>query len=256
MNIKQQICDLFEVYSDKAGVTRVVTPLEYAGSGDKIVVRVRPGQNGGYVVDENGEAVFNAMMAGGDISSAPVSRWLEEFHHKGPVFFDESDERLYALFSREEQAAPCIFRVAQAAQRLHAVATARVAEPERPSEIFRKQVKELMVAVATQLNIPINHEVTLPIAGDFKADHVIESGTPLLIITAISDARLLEAEVICMQYRADQRRAHIWAIADKQSTVGQQQFERANYYMDKALIFQQDSLRQLLIQEMTPPTVH
>ena len=41
----------FEVHPDEDGVTRVVTPLEYVGSGDKIVVRVRPDGHG-YSIDD------------------------------------------------------------------------------------------------------------------------------------------------------------------------------------------------------------
>ena len=58
-----------------------------------------------------------------------------------------------------------------------------------------------------------------------------------------------------MQYRADNRKAHIWAIAESQASVGKKQFERAGYYTSKAVIFQPESLRQLMTAELNP-TVH
>lgn len=251
MNIKRQICELFEVHTDHGGVTRIVTPLEYVGTGDKIVVRVRQKDNG-YSIDENGEAAFNAAMSGGDISSDVVERWLEEFHATGPVVFDQEDERLHVESEREDLIAPYIFRVAEAAQRLHAVATARA---ERQTGDFKERVKELMITVAEQLNIEISHDIELPIAGGLKADHVIGTEKPLLIIAATTPTRLLEAEVIYMQYRADKRPAHVWAIAENQVSVGRKQFERAGYYTDKVVVYQSDSLRHLVTAELTP-TVH
>lgn len=247
MNIKRQICDLFEVFLDEGGVTRVVTPLEYIGTGDKIVVRVRENEHG-YSIDENGEAAFTAAMAGADLSSDVVSRWIDDFHEKGPIFFDEEDERLHLEVKHENLLGPSIFRVAEAAQRLHAIATSR---GERQAGDFKERVKDLMVAVAQQLGIAITHDVELPIAGGLKADHVIEGPTPLLVIAATSPTRLLEAEVIYMQYRADGRKSHIWAIAESQSSVGKKQFERAGYYTNRAVIFQPDSLRQLVVGELS-----
>lgn len=251
MNIKRAICELFEVYPDENGVTRVVTPLEYVGTGDKIVVRVRE-SNEGYSIDENGEAAFNASLAGGDMSSDVVARWLNEFHEAGPVLFDETNEQLHIEATDSDLIAPYIFRVAEAAQRLHAVATSRA---ERQTGDFKERVKDLMIAVSQQLNLTIKHDVELSIAGGLRADHVIESQTPLLIIAATSPTRLLEAEVIYMQYRAEKRSAHVWAVAESQATVGRKQFERAGYYTSRTVVFQPDSLRQLVATELNP-TVH
>jgi len=71
-DIKTRICSLFNVLEDEGGVQRVITPIEYASTGDAVVVRVRPRSDGGFVVDENGEAALNASMAGGDIECDAV----------------------------------------------------------------------------------------------------------------------------------------------------------------------------------------
>lgn len=248
MDIKRQICDLFEVHADEGGVTRVVTPLEYVGSGDNVVVRVRP-QGQGYSIDENGEAAFSAAMSGGDMDSEVVARWISEFHESGPVLFDEETELLHSYAENQEVIVPYIFRVAEAAQRLHAVATSRVGRQESD---FKEKVKELVVAVARELDLRIEHDVDLPIAGNLTVDHVIHAPTPLLIVSASYPARLLEAEVIYMQYRADKRPAHVWAIAESQAAVGRKHFERAGYYTNRAVVYQPESLRQLVAAECSP----
>lgn len=52
-DLKRAICSLFEVYADEDGVQRIVTPLEYPGSNDRIVVRVRQSGDGqGFKIDE------------------------------------------------------------------------------------------------------------------------------------------------------------------------------------------------------------
>lgn len=37
-DLKQAICSLFEVHTDEGGVQRIVTPIEYPGSNDQIVI--------------------------------------------------------------------------------------------------------------------------------------------------------------------------------------------------------------------------
>ncbi len=51
-----------------------------------------------------------------------------------------------------------------------------------------------------------------------------------------------------MQYRSEKKPGYVLAIAEDQQSVGKRQFERANYYTDKTVIFNPDSLRQLVTQ--------
>ena len=60
--LKQTICALFEVHEDSASVQRIVTPLEYPGSNDKVVIRVRQ-RSHGFEIDENGEAALYASTS-------------------------------------------------------------------------------------------------------------------------------------------------------------------------------------------------
>lgn len=238
-NLKQAICSLFEVHADEGGVQRVVTPLEYPGSSDQIVVRVRP-KDDGFSIDENGEAAFYASLNGGDIDSGAVERWADELAL--PVQFTE-DERLVAFAANEQLIAPYIFRVASAAQQLHSIATART---DRQSSVFPETVKKVVYEIAAALNVGVKSDVELPIAGGLKADHVIDTKTPLIVVTATSPTRLLEAEIIFMQYRADAKAGYILAVAESQGAVGKKQFERANYYTHKTVVFEQNLLRQVI----------
>ncbi len=54
-NLKAAICALFDVHEDEGGTQRVVTPLEFPGSRDQVVVRVRP-RGTHWEIDENAEA--------------------------------------------------------------------------------------------------------------------------------------------------------------------------------------------------------
>lgn len=197
-DLKRAICASFEVYEDQEGVQRVVTPLEYGGSGDRVVVRVRPTAEG-FDIDENGEASLYAAMSGGDPEAEVVSRWAEELLSFSPVRFEE-DEVLRARTSDLRLVTSYVFRVAEAAQQLHALATSR---SERKASDFKDKVADIVQSVAKELRCSVKSDVELSIAGGMRADHVIEAANPLIVIAAGSPARLLEAEVIYMQYRAE-----------------------------------------------------
>jgi hypothetical protein len=51
VDLKRALCELFEIHLDERGVQRIVTPLEYPGSNDRVVLRVRP-QADHWMVDE------------------------------------------------------------------------------------------------------------------------------------------------------------------------------------------------------------
>ncbi len=248
IDLKRAICSLFEVHADEGDVQRIVTPLEYSGSNDQIVVRVRPAGNGqGFVIDENGEAAFYAGLNGGDVESDAVGRWAAALSSISPVEFTE-DEKISAFASDERLVAPYIFRVAEAAQQLHAIATARV---DRQAGDFKERIKQVVQEIATELKLQCASDVELPIAGGLKADHVLGTSKPLIIIAATSSTRLLEAEVIYMQYRADNKPGYILAVAEDQTSVGKKQYERAAYYTNKAVIFNQDAFSKLISNEVT-----
>jgi len=241
-NIKSEICSLFEVHDDGNGVHRIITPLEYTGSGDRIVVRVREREDG-FIVDENGEAALYATMADGDVEVEAVSRWAAELGGSSPVRMSE-DEVLSAKASDQRLISSYIFRVAEAAQQLHAIATAR--QPRKASE-FKSQVATTVAAASANVGFAYESDVPLPIAGDFIADHVIDAKTPLIIIAATGIQRLLEAEIIHMRYQQEKMPAFVLAAVESQKAVGPKQFERANYYTGKTVTFNAADFSSLVI---------
>lgn len=245
-DLKSAICSLFEVHTEKSGVQRVITPIEYPGSGDRVVVRIRPVE-GGFQLDENGEAALYANMAGGDSESDGVDRWATDLSLYSPVKFDSDNQTIRVFTSDSRLVAPYIFRVAEAAQQLFSITTARV---ERHSSDFKERVASVIMETAKKLSIPFEQDFELPIAGGMVADHYLPTKVPLIIITATSSTRLLEAEVIHMQYQIEQTPGFVLAIAESQSSVGKKQFERANYYTGKTVSFNPNDLRQMITQRM------
>lgn len=246
-NLQHAIGSLFEVHTDEGNVQRVVTPLEYPGSNDQIVVRVRPGQNGvGYSIDENGEAAFYASLNGGDVDSEAFGRWATELPQFSPVRFDEQ-EVLSAFTQNEKLIAPYIFRVAEAAQQLLSIATSRA---PRQESLFKHLVKQTVQEIAAQLNLEYKADVELPISGGLIADHVVGTNHPLIIFSATSATRLLEAEVVYMQYRQEKKPGYILAVAESQESVGKKQYERAGYYTNKVLIFNQGAFGNYLSNDL------
>lgn len=241
-DIKHAICALFEVHSDANGVQRIVTPLEYPGSGDRIVIRVRP-HGRGFSLDENGEAALYASMAGGDTEADNVMRWAGELEHQSPARYDAEDESIRIYTEDQRLLAPYIFRVAEAAQQLFAISTSRT---ERQTSDFKERVKSVVAETANKLSLPVKLDYDLPIAGGLMADYYIESSVPLIIIAATSTTRLLEAEVIHMQYRVNKMNGFVLAVAESQASVGKRQFERANYYTGKTVSFIPYDLEQLI----------
>lgn len=242
--LKQTICSLFEVHEDSSSVQRIVTPLEYPGSNDKVVIRVRQRADG-FEIDENGEAALYASMHGGDVESELVQRWAEDLNLTTGV--DYSDETLVASLRDQHLIAPTIFQVAAAAQQLFALATSH---KERAANDFKDRVAEVVAEIADSLKLPHRSNVELPFAGNMMADHVIDHATPLIVIAASSTTRLLEAEVIHMQYLYTQQPGFVLAIAESEQAVGKKQFKRANFYTGKTVDFSPPDLKQLLRQQL------
>ena len=242
--LKQTICALFEVHEDSGSVQRIITPLEYPGSNDKVVIRVRQ-RTHGFEIDENGEAALYASMHGGDVDSELVQRWAEELSQTTGV--DYSGETLIASLSDQRLIAPTIFHVASAAQQLFALATSH---KERAANDFKDRVAEVVAEIANALNLPYRSNIELTMAGSMVADHVIDHAIPLIVIAASSATRLLEAEVIHMQYLHSHQPGFVLAIAESEQAVGKKQFKRANFYTGKTVDFSPSDLKQLLRQQL------
>ena len=79
------------------------------------------------------------------------------------------------------------------------------------------------------------------------ADHIIQSPIRLIVAAATGATRLLEAEVIHMQYRIQKKPGYVLAVVESRKAVGKKQFERANYYTGKTVIFESNDLKNLIV---------
>lgn len=245
-DLKQAICALFEVVDDAHGVQRIITPLRYPGSNDNVVIRVRP-RDESMQIDENGEAALYASMHGGDIDSEIIVRWAEELRATTSLDFTD-DEVIKAEVRDLRMVAPSILHVAAASQQLFALATSH---KERATSDFKERVAAIVQEVSAALSLPLQNNVELPIAGGLEADHLIgATSNPVIVIAATSATRLLEAEVIHMQYRYTQQPGFVLAVAESDKIVGIKQFHRANYYTGKTVQFSPHDFGQLLRQQL------
>jgi hypothetical protein len=182
-------------------------------------------------------------MIGGDVESGAVEQWSQNLSQLSPARLCD-DEVIRATTTDERLVVPYVFRVAEAAQQLYGVATSR---PERQSTSdFKERLTRTIAEIATEFGVGYRSEVELPISGGLTADHLIETPTPSIIIAATSAKRLLEGELIHLQYRAVHMPGHVLAIAENQQAVGKTEFERANYYTWKTVVFDARNLRSLI----------
>jgi len=245
-NLQHAICSLFEVHDDENGVQRVVTPLEYSGSGDQIVVRVRP-TTGGFRIDENGDSAFFAELNGGSLDGDAIARWKDGLERYSPAKWTD-DDRICAFAEDGRLIAPYVLRVAEAGQQLYTLATSRL---ERQPSDFKKIVSMIINELAIQLGVQWRRDVPLPIMGGIEADHVLGTDeNPLIIVAANSQTRLLEAEIIHLQYRQEQKKGFVLAVAESQAVVTKKQFERAAYFTGKTVAFEAGNLASLIRHEV------
>lgn len=241
-NIKHSLCALFDVTETSENGWCIVTPMQYSGSNDHIVIHILPNQSG-WAVSDNGDAVLNANLLGYDTTTDAIDRWSEEISSYGPASYDADAETVKAWTDNEALLAPHVFRVADAAQQLFTIATQR--QERRPS-MFKERVAEVVAASAAALHKHFERDVELPIAGGLVADFVVEQAEPLIVIAAASVARLMEAELIFMQYRHQKMPGFVLAIAESPQAVGRKQFDRANYYTGKTVSFDPRHLAELI----------
>lgn len=235
-NIKSLICGLFDVLPDEKGVYRVITPMEYIGTKEKVVVRIRPAGEGKFKIDDNGDAMFYASMSGADVESETVKTWLSELPNNFPISVE--DEVILSQTDEEMEIASLVIKVAQVSQDFYSIATSRT-KTQRSSDVFKNKVREAVYLAAEKSNAKVQSDVDLEdISGSFVADHVIDgSSGKLIVIAATSVQRLLEAELIHTSYEREKIQAKVIAVVESQEAVTKKQFERAAYYTDKTAVF-------------------
>ena len=248
-NIKSLICGLFDVIPDEKGVLRVVTPMEYIGTKDKVVIRIRPIEGDQYKIDDNGDAMFYASMANADIESEVVTKWMADLPSNFPV--TSEDEVIFTITNDQAKIAQLVIKVAQISQEFYAISTSRT-RGQRSAEAFKIKVRDAVYAAAATSGAEVSSDVSLDdISGDFVADHMIagENGN-LIVIAATGVQRLLEAELIHTTYERENIPTKVIAAVESQETVGKKQFERAAYFTDTTAVFSPQNFPRLIIKNI------
>lgn len=115
---------MFEVHFDENNVYRVITPFYYLETNDKIVIRVRPAEELGYSIDDNGEAIFHLNRIGCELCTDAIKLIITHLTKTLPVSLEDND-CLTVTTKDQSQLANCIFQVAQIANQLCVIANSQ-----------------------------------------------------------------------------------------------------------------------------------
>lgn len=123
-NIQIEFNSMFEVHFDENNVYRVITPFYYPETNDKIVVRVRPTEEFGYSIDDNGEAIFYLNRMGSELCTDAIKQIIAHLTKTFPVSLKDN-ECLMVSTKDQSQLANCVFQVAQIANQLCVIANSQ-----------------------------------------------------------------------------------------------------------------------------------
>lgn len=136
-----------------------------------------------------------------------------------------------------------ILRVAQCSVSLYSTVVLR---PQKVASAFKDELREAIFSVMQKEEVqekyvvPDSHEITV----DYFLSRA--SFAPIYIVAAADKSRLLEAELLSVQLRSQQRKDRVIAVIESQSKVGRAEYERSSYFVDKSLVFDKEQLPQML----------
>ncbi len=233
---------LFEIRKTQSpNVELVKTPLEFPGTNDQVVVRVRKSPNG-FLVDDGGDAEWFIETSGFSLEAASVETSKKHLHETLGVEFNDD----FVLFQRVEKEAllpMAVIRVAQAAVAFYEVASNRL---ERKEGRFRNELKEALREVASEDGFEVSEDCAIDELQGQKADYRLTKKAlkqPIYVFAASDKARLLEAQ---LAFLALDREVPVIAIAESQEKVGRRNFERAGYFTTKCLAYDKGAMRDLV----------
>ncbi|MDT3669000.1 MAG: hypothetical protein ROZ37_01555 [Aromatoleum sp.] len=244
--LRQVMCGAFEV-SEEGEVLLVRTPFG-VDFNDDLVLRVRPA-SGGFRIDDNGDTLLALALNG---AAPDPDRVLEA---AGDIEFDEEDGSLVAQVGSLAAVGEAVFRVAEAALRVHAACRPR---ERMPASDLKSRVVELLSQVAVESGVSLRLDEVVEEAGSLTADAVLGEHDPLIVIAASSVERLMEAELLFLRRQISRRPGYVCAVVSSAAAIGRKHFARANYYTDKAVEFDgwTDAFREFAEQRMAVQTMH
>ncbi len=233
---------LFEVKkTQNPNVELIQTPLEFPGTNDQVVVRVRKSPQG-YLVDDGGDTEWFIEASGFSLESAGIEASKKHLYETLGVEFND-DLVLFQRVETDAQLPMAVIQVAQAAVAFYEVASNRL---ERKEGRFRKELKEALREVAAEDGFEVSEDCAIAALQGQKADYRLTKKAlknPIYVFAASDKARLLEAQ---LAFLALDREVPVIAIAESQEKVGRRNFERAGYFTTKCLAYDKGSMRDLM----------
>ena len=237
------ICKLFNIRMNvEAGVSLIETPLTYVGTNDNVVIHVKELPNNRYLIDDGGNADWFASTAGYDFKSTSTDFFIKSHESLLGVKINENGE-VYTISDGEDAVSLSILRVAQCSASLHSTVVFR---QQKSESTFKKDLRDAILSVMDQDEVVERYEV--PNSHNVIVDYKLQrnNSNPVYIIAASEKARLLEAELLGVQLQSQKSSAKIIAVVESQNKVSQTEFERASYFVDKALVFNKTQMPDML----------
>jgi hypothetical protein len=208
-----------------------VTPWRY-DDGDQIVVYARR-SNGGWRLDDNGEAALRLAMDGVDVDGERAQARIKACERSLGVRWDESDDSFF-IDSPEPRFEAAALAIAEAAAQLAGLGALR---QDRVVGDFKARVVDLVKSAAKEADLECRTDVPVDESQTIFADAWVAAQRPLLVFAASSVQRLQEAEIAWLDAKRRGASIFVLALIDDAKQIGVKNYTRANYYTDKTVEF-------------------
>lgn len=245
MEVDLSLSRLFEIsLSQDKTVTLVKTPLEFPGTNDNVVVRIRQ-TRGGYVIDDGGDTDWFVTTAGSSLDTSSVRVALQQVNESFGIEINDDSVLLQRV--EQESALPwAVMRIAQTAASLFSVATCR---QERTLSDFKAELKSVLLEAAQESGFAVEENREIEGLPGQLADYSLTKSAlkaPVYVFAATDKARLCEAQLAFMSLQNQHSESPVIAIAETQEKVGRRNFERAGYYTTKCLAYDKGAIPDLV----------
>lgn len=246
--LQAELCSGFSISPTSSGGLSIYTPFTY-DDGDSVVVFVSQLRDGQFRVDDNGESAFRLMTDGISLESRKAKSWLasiEAVHH---VSWDDADEELYAVAGAVGEVASVAMKVAECSAQMQVLNALR---QDRQVSTFKEEIIAVLRQVEKETNIEARYDFPADPNKQIFVDAYFMSPTPISVVIATSNERLLEAELLWSATQSVKDPTKVIAVFEDRSKLSEKHLARASYYTDKAVPWRHmpDAFHQLIKTEV------
>jgi len=234
-SLQAELCGTFRVSQTESDGLSICTPFTY-DDGDNVVVFVSPDGNGQFRVDDNGEAAFRLMTDGVNLGGRKPKSWLATVEAIHSVSWDEGDEELFAIARTPSDVASVAMKVAECSAQMQVLSALR---QDRQVSTFKEEIVEVLRQVAEETNIEARYDFPADPNKQIFVDAYFMAPTPISVVVATSNERLLEAELLWSSTQSMQDPTKVIAVFEDMSKLSEKHLARAAYYTDKTVPWRQ-----------------